>query len=117
MSAPASLAPSAGGGDDAKAAPAGVRVRMELAGGLELLFGRVKAFSIVLPGAATVRALIAHARTELLQERVELFATGESVRPGILVLVNDVDWELEGMLDCVLRDGDVVVFISTLHGG
>ena len=93
-------------------------VRLELAGGLELLFGREKSFDVALPGAApTVRALIAHARTVLLRERVELFAAGDSVRPGILVLVNDVDWELEGMLDCVLHDGDCVVLISTLHGG
>jgi hypothetical protein len=38
-------------------------------------------------------------------------------RPGILVLVNDTDWELEGELDYRLEDGDEVVFISTLHGG
>lgn len=38
-------------------------------------------------------------------------------RPGILVLVNDTDWELEGEEDYQLQDGDEVVFISTLHGG
>lgn len=38
-------------------------------------------------------------------------------RPGILVLVNDCDWELMGGLDADVQDGDVVVFISTLHGG
>lgn len=38
-------------------------------------------------------------------------------RPGILVLLNDVDWELEGRLDALLHEGDVVTFISTLHGG
>ena len=38
-------------------------------------------------------------------------------RPGILVLVNDTDWELEGELDYRLEDGDEIVFISTLHGG
>ncbi len=38
-------------------------------------------------------------------------------RPGILVLVNDVDWELLGTLDYALADGVVVLFISTLHGG
>ena len=39
------------------------------------------------------------------------------VRPGVLVLINDCDWELEGGLDAELADGDVVSFISTLHGG
>jgi molybdopterin converting factor small subunit len=38
-------------------------------------------------------------------------------RPGILVLINDADWELEGELEYELRDRDEVVFISTLHGG
>ena len=38
-------------------------------------------------------------------------------RPGILVLVNDCDWELCGKLDAKLDEGDTVVFISTLHGG
>ena len=38
-------------------------------------------------------------------------------RPGILVLINDCDWELRDELDGELEDGDLVVFISTLHGG
>ena len=38
-------------------------------------------------------------------------------RPGILVLINDADWELEGELEYELEDGDEVCFISTLHGG
>lgn len=42
---------------------------------------------------------------------------GETVRPGILVLINDADWELMGQLDYQLQTGDNVVFISTLHGG
>jgi hypothetical protein len=38
-------------------------------------------------------------------------------RPGILVLINDADWELEGEEEYILQDGDEIVFISTLHGG
>lgn len=38
-------------------------------------------------------------------------------RPGILVLVNDTDWELEGEGGYELKEGDEIVFISTLHGG
>ncbi len=38
-------------------------------------------------------------------------------RPGILVLINDTDWELEDGLEYVLRNKDTIVFISTLHGG
>ena len=42
---------------------------------------------------------------------------GKSVRPGILVLINESDWELNGELDYVLEKGDTIMFISTLHGG
>ena len=38
-------------------------------------------------------------------------------RPGILVLINEADWELDGELEYELKDRDEVVFISTLHGG
>ena len=38
-------------------------------------------------------------------------------RPGILVLINDCDWELEDQLHYRLKDGDNLAFISTLHGG
>lgn len=38
-------------------------------------------------------------------------------RPGILVLINDADWELEGEEEYELNSGDNVLFVSTLHGG
>lgn len=38
-------------------------------------------------------------------------------RPGILVLINDADWELEGEETYELQAGDNIVFVSTLHGG
>lgn len=38
-------------------------------------------------------------------------------RPGILVLINDADWELEGEEAYELRPGDNILFVSTLHGG
>ena len=40
-----------------------------------------------------------------------------SRRPGILVLINDADWELEGEADYVLEPRDNILFVSTLHGG
>ena len=38
-------------------------------------------------------------------------------RPGVLVLINDADWELEGEEAYELQDRDNVLFVSTLHGG
>lgn len=46
-------------------------------------------------------------QTELMRSR----------RPGILVLINDADWELEGEEKYELQPGDTIVFVSTLHGG
>lgn len=38
-------------------------------------------------------------------------------RPGILVLINDADWELEGEDKYEIENGDNILFVSTLHGG
>lgn len=100
-------------------------------GGLELLFNKQKRHSLTLSPAqlttadssdtnsrpVTLRALIRHMRQQLITERVELFAQQDTVRPGILVLVNDCDWELLDGLEYEVKEGDVVTFISTLHGG
>ena len=47
---------------------------------------------------------------------MEIYAD-ESSRPGILVLINDADWELEGEASYELQPNDNIVFVSTLHGG
>ena len=100
-----------------------LKLHIEFAGGAELLFDKKKTHDIELPTsepnaeAWSLRRLIAWIRDNLLKERPELFVLGETVRPGILVLVNNTDWEILGELDYVLQDGDSVVFISTLHGG
>lgn len=44
-------------------------------------------------------------------------ATPGSSRPGILVLINDADWELEGEEAYELQPRDNILFVSTLHGG
>jgi ubiquitin related modifier 1 len=38
-------------------------------------------------------------------------------RPGILVLINDSDWEIYDKENTVLSNNDSISFISTLHGG
>lgn len=38
-------------------------------------------------------------------------------RPGILVLINDADWELEGENEYEIKADDCILFVSTLHGG
>ena len=46
-----------------------------------------------------------------------LLHTDTRRRPGILVLINDADWELEGEDQYEMQKGDSIVFVSTLHGG
>ncbi|KAK0075673.1 hypothetical protein PV325_004837, partial [Microctonus aethiopoides] len=42
----------------------------------------------------TLQKLLFWIRDNLLRERRELFLQNDTVRPGILVLINDADWEL-----------------------
>nr|KAF6315647.1 ubiquitin related modifier 1 [Myotis myotis] len=96
------------------------RLLLFLRGGAELLFDGVKKHQVTLPGQEEpwdIRNLLVWIKKNLLKERPELFIQGDSVRPGILVLINDADWELLGELDYQLQDQDSVLFISTLHGG
>lgn len=44
-------------------------------------------------------------------------ATNIARRPGILVLINDADWELEGEGRYEIQPSDNILFVSTLHGG
>ncbi|XP_054716569.1 ubiquitin-related modifier 1-like [Uloborus diversus] len=97
-----------------------MEVKIQFSGGLELLFNNQKTVDLVLPAKEekwTIKALIAYLKSNLLQERPELFVQGDSVRPGILVLVNDSDWELLGELEYEIQPSDNILFISTLHGG
>ena len=61
--------------------------------------------------------LISELKTNHLKEKEEMFVQGNSVRPGIIVLINDTDWELEGTTDYQCQANDKIAFISTLHGG
>ena len=50
-------------------------------------------------------------------ESIQMESADNSSRPGVLVLVNDADWELEGEGAYQLKSGDNIAFVSTLHGG
>jgi len=110
-----------------------LNLKVEFGGGLELLFDNKRSHVVSLPAhipprvptstntdnvkPSNIAFLIQWLKENLLKERAELFEDNGTVRPGILVLVNDTDWELEGEVDYELKDGDEIVFISTLHGG
>ncbi|EFA86353.1 hypothetical protein PPL_00145 [Heterostelium album PN500] len=93
-------------------------VNIELSGGLEILFSNKKNHQFELSGdSIPLKQLVYWMRDNHVKERPELFVENGTVRPGILVLINDTDWELEGGIDAIIEDGDTVSFISTLHGG
>lgn len=102
-----------------------MNVVLEFSGGAELLFGKNRQHKVELPRVDskwTIGKLLAWIKDNLLQERPELFLKDPSasqldVRPGILVLVNESDWELLGQTEYELEDKDTISFISTLHGG
>jgi ubiquitin related modifier 1 len=97
-----------------------MHLTLEFAGGAELLFAKQKHHAIDLPeqqASWTIRTLLVWIRENLLHERPELFIQGDSVRPGILVLINDIDWELLDGLNYSLKANDNILFVSTLHGG
>ncbi|KIK41311.1 hypothetical protein CY34DRAFT_85646 [Suillus luteus UH-Slu-Lm8-n1] len=113
-------------------------IKLVFSGGLELLFGNERNQSVLIPPfvpsdnsthsspdtpstgetkAADLEYLIYHLRDHVLKERPELFMENGTIRPGILVLINNTDWELEGEGSYQLCNNDEIVFISTLHGG
>jgi ubiquitin related modifier 1 len=97
-----------------------VHITVEFGGGAELLFDNKKTHSVTLPEKDKewlIKDLLTWIRDNLLKERPELFLQDDSVRPGILVLINDTDWELMDTINYVIQENDKILFISTLHGG
>ena len=96
-------------------------IKVEFSGGLDLLFSNQKSLLLEQNDLdsenTTLKDLINILKQNYLKDRPELFAQEETVRPGILVMVNEVDWELLGGLEYKVMNGDNVLFISTLHGG
>lgn len=99
-----------------------IKVKVEFLGGLDVISNHVRVHKVELPfeeGEATMMDLVSHvAKTLITDEKdIPVFLEDGTVRPGILVLINDTDWELEGMEEYVVELGDVFTFTSTLHGG
>lgn len=91
-------------------------------GGIETLFSDQKKM-VMHSTASSLKDLILELADQCSKK--ELFLKDNTVyviaanyrRPGILVLVNDADWELLGLEDYNLSNNDQITFISTLHGG
>ncbi|OQO14664.1 Ubiquitin-related modifier 1 [Cryoendolithus antarcticus] len=100
---------------------ASIPLTIEFTGGLELLFSNQRKHQVELPSSnrsPNVADLITYLCDKLMKDpRKDMFVLDGTVRPGILVLINDADWELEGQETYQLQPRDEIVFVSTLHGG
>ncbi|USP78066.1 hypothetical protein yc1106_05340 [Curvularia clavata] len=101
-----------------------IPVKIEFSGGLEILFANQKKYDLSLPAKdesgspANIAFLVRYLCDNVMKDpRKELFVLDDTVRPGILVLINEADWELEGEDKYEVQKGDHIMFVSTLHGG
>ncbi|KAF2269746.1 ubiquitin related modifier 1 [Lojkania enalia] len=113
-----------------------IKFSVEFSGGLQDLFGQKKIpipsdknedqiqLPKLLPGESLKLKHVIDGLAAKLKGRnakLKLFVQGDKgfyeVTPGILVLINDSDWELEGEYEYEIQSGDQVLFVSTLHGG
>ncbi|EFQ27916.1 hypothetical protein CGRA01v4_03444 [Colletotrichum graminicola] len=110
----------------AGAADAGEKISIvvEFSGGLEMLFSDKRRHALSIPAVskdgkpATIGFLINYLCENTMKDsRKELFVLDGHLRPGILALINDADWELEGEEAYEVQSGDNILFVSTLHGG
>jgi ubiquitin related modifier 1 len=95
-----------------------MKIKCEFAGGLQVLFEEQTSLSLDIPENSTISDLIKILVENNVKRTPELFVIpGNKLRAGILVLINEVDWELENEYDYVIQPNDTIGFISTLHGG
>ncbi|CUV07317.1 unnamed protein product [Cryptosporidium hominis] len=95
-------------------------IKVEFSGGLEVLAGDRQNVEVNLNNlkSSSMKNLILYVEENIIQYRKDHFIeTGSKIKPGIIVLVNNCDWEILGGENYVLSDGDLVTFIMTLHGG
>lgn len=99
-----------------------IKVKVEFLGGLDVVSNGVREHKLTLEGEeglVTMKDLVDYVATTVIADPrdIPVFIEDDTVRPGILVLINDTDWELEGMEEYIVETGDVFTFTSTLHGG
>ncbi|CAF3459445.1 unnamed protein product [Fusarium graminearum] len=99
-------------------------IDVEFSGGLEMLFSNKRQHALSIPAVgqdgkpADIAYLINYLCQNVMDDsRKDLFVLDSHLRPGILVLINDADWELEGEEAYEIQSGDNILFVSTLHGG
>ena len=95
-----------------------VEIKVDFEGGLENDFSSTKGLKISIPDGMKIRELPFFLKNKFIEQNKNTRFIGDdnNILPGILIMINDVDSEIEG-LDVILKNGDNITFISTLHGG
>ena len=95
-----------------------MKITCEFAGGLQVLFEDKTNLKLEIPENSDISALIKIIVENHVKRTPELFVIpGNTLRAGILVLINECDWELENEYEYIIQENDIIGFISTLHGG
>ena len=95
-----------------------MKIKVELGGGLELLFDKIKDFEIEINKNECVIKDVIISMLSKIKGNSNLFASPEGIiKPGIIVLYNDADWEIYEKEETKVENKDIISFISTLHGG
>ncbi len=95
-----------------------MKIKVELGGGLELLFDKIKDFEIEINKNECVIKDVIISMLSKIKGNSNLFASPEGIiKPGIIVLYNDADWEIYEKEETKVENKDTISFISTLHGG
>jgi ubiquitin related modifier 1 len=92
------------------------QINVTFSGGCEILFG-TRNLQIQVPAESNLGALVVLLKDRIVERPDQFIVGNNTLRPGILALVNDTDGDLLGGSEYVLEDKDEISFISTLHGG
>ena len=77
-----------------------MKIIVEFSGGLELIFENKKQITLNFEKETVgLKDVIEELRQNHLKDKEEMFIQLGTVRPGIIVLINDTDWELEGQIN------------------
>lgn len=99
-----------------------IKVKVEFLGGLDVISNGIREHKVSLDGEegeVTMKNVISQVCLKVIADPkdIPVFIEEGTVRAGILVLINDTDWELEGTEEYLVELGDTFTFTSTLHGG
>ena len=93
-----------------------MEIKVEFEGGLQSDFEAPDGITVTVPEGTKLGQLAAIVAEKAPKKPVRFVGADGNVVLGILVMLNGVDSEVQG-LDTVLKSGDQVTYISTLHGG